>query len=68
MKKDTVTSIKTESGNFSSLEKSQLIDLLQHKTELLVTATLGRNPDKEYIRLIRKEVEEIQHEIKKRMG
>jgi hypothetical protein len=55
------------SQSLASLDKFELIDLLQNKTLLLVTATLAKVKDKEYIRSMRKDVEDIQLEIKSRM-
>jgi len=47
----------------SKLDKTQLIDLLQHKTQLLVSASLGHLVDHDYTDNLRREVEQIQSEI-----
>jgi hypothetical protein len=47
----------------SSLDVPQLIDLLQDRTQLLLTARLPGDADKIYLKLLQKEVELIQQEI-----
>ena len=49
-----------------SLDKAQLIDLLQHKTHLLVTARISRIQDQVYLKNLQKEVGIIQAAIKTR--
>ena len=50
----------------SLLDKMTLIDLLQHRTKLLLAATMARLPDRQYIDLLKSEVEILQEEIKRR--
>ena len=51
----------------TSLDKSQLIDLLQQKTEYLVNVRAAKNADLVFIKTLQKEVEKIQEVIKSRM-
>ena len=50
----------------SSLDKESLIDLLQHRTKLLLSATTEGFPDRGYILRLKSEVETLQEEIKSR--
>ena len=68
MNSNLLVSIILSKETLSSIDKDQLIDMLQHKTQLLLTARLAKVVDKEYTLLLRKEVENIQAEIKRRMN
>ncbi|OSZ77518.1 hypothetical protein CAP36_14145 [Chitinophagaceae bacterium IBVUCB2] len=62
------SNITTEqSGNsiidYKKLDKGQLIDLLQSKTNLLITASVLKLTDKVYVENLRKEVVELQQAI-----
>ncbi len=60
------TAIVVTPQTLSNLDTNVLIDLLAHKTRLLIAATVSRLPDKEYIQNLNAEVESIQVEIKGR--
>lgn len=47
-----------------NLDKDQLIDLLQDKTQLLVTASRLHFPDHAYIKELTRQVKEIQEVVK----
>ena len=49
--------------DFQTLDKDQLIDLLQHKTKLLVTASVLKVPDHAYIETLKEEVKKLQEAI-----
>ncbi len=59
----TERSVKTM-DDYKKLDRSQLIDLLQYKTKLLITASVLKVPDKVYLEELKKEVEELQKAIK----
>ena len=67
MNSNLLVSIIISKETLTSIDKDQLIDMLQHKTQLLLTARLAKFVDKQYTQLLRKEVENIQAEIKRRM-
>ena len=52
--------------SLSSLDKNALIDLLQHRTMLLLSASTLFVPDRDYIKVLIREVQEIQEEVKSR--
>ncbi len=60
------TAIVVTPQTLSNLDTNVLIDLLAHKTRLLIAATVSRLTDKEYIQNLNAEVENIQVEIKGR--
>lgn len=68
MNSNLLVSIIISKETLTSIDKDQLIDMLQHKTQLLLTARLAKFVDKQYTQLLRKEVENIQAEIKRRMS
>ena len=68
MNSNLLVSILISKETLTSIDKDQLIDMLQHKTQLLLTARTAKLIDKEYTQLLRKEVENIQAEIKRRMS
>ncbi len=43
-----------------TLNKEQMVDLLQHKTDLLLTASRLNSPDLNYIRMLKQEVISLQ--------
>ena len=53
--------------NLTSLDNNVLIDLLAHKTRLLLAAVATRLPDRNYIQQLNSEVEALQAETKRRM-
>ena len=48
----------------SDLDRAQLVDLLHHRTHLLVTARITRIQDQVYLKTLQNEVEIIQAAIK----
>jgi hypothetical protein len=68
MQQKNITRSQSPDRSLTSLDKDQLIDLLQDKTKLLIDARSANILDKVYIDLLRKEVEDIQFEIKSRMN
>ena len=58
----SATAVSTEF--LSDLDRAQLVDLLHHRTNLLVTARITRIQDQVYLKTLQKEVEIIQAAIK----
>lgn len=52
----------------SHLDKTELLDLLMHKTRLFLAAANSKVVNREYYQNIKREVEIVQTEIKNRMG
>lgn len=52
--------------DFSSLDNQLLADQLQHKTRLLIAATVSGIADQNYLKTLQQEVEKIQKELKAR--
>ena len=67
MTQENIMAIAVTPSYLTSLDKSQLIDLLQQKTEYLVNVRAAKNADLVFIKTLQKEVEKIQEEIKSRM-
>ena len=65
MHSENIVPVSTVTPQYLSvLDKAQLVDLLQHKTHLLVTARITRIQDQVYLKTLQKEVEVIQAAIK----
>ncbi|MEO6611201.1 MAG: hypothetical protein ABIT05_03680 [Chitinophagaceae bacterium] len=59
MERETIAS-----PDLSTLDKTQLVDLLQNRTQLLVTAITLKVPDRNYIQALTQEVKDIQEAIR----
>ena len=65
MRPETANSEATQ-VQLSGLNHDQLVDILMHKTQLLLAAIHARLPDKTYIITLSQELENIQKEINSR--
>ncbi|MEO6611198.1 MAG: hypothetical protein ABIT05_03665 [Chitinophagaceae bacterium] len=63
MERETIAS-----PDLSTLDKTQLVDLLQNRTQLLVTAITLKVPDRNYIEALTQEVKDIQEAIRLYQG
>lgn len=66
MQPDTSNVMMTAPIQLANLEMTQVIDMLQSKTQLLVTASLLHVKDQEYLSSLREEVKRLQEEIQSR--
>jgi hypothetical protein len=64
---NTGTSTVITPQYLSKLDRTLLLDLLQHRTRLLLAASNTHLPDKEYIDTVKREVQALQKEIMVRM-
>jgi hypothetical protein len=56
-----------EYTSLASLDRDKLVDFLEHKVRLYISATKASISDQEYIRSLHSEIEAIQAEIKRRL-
>jgi formiminotetrahydrofolate cyclodeaminase len=66
MQPDTSNATIVAPVHLANLEMTQVVDMLQSKTQLLITASLLHVKDQEYMTNLREEVKRLQDEIQSR--
>jgi hypothetical protein len=67
MQKESIETFIVSHQILAPMNNDMLLDILAHKTRLLMAATVAKLPDSSYIQALTSEVEIVQAEIKKRM-